>query len=1113
MPDIQNALIARRYRLRTLLGEGGFGEVWLADDLEVSGVVAVKVLRATQAADALARRRLLREVRASARLTHPAIIGVRGAGEDSQVGPYLALEYFGGQHLSAPMTHSVTTETLFHIFDQTLDALAYAHAHGVVHRDLKPENILWRRDEAGRCVLRVLDFGLARVEDDVDMQITAAHHSTLGTPAYMAPELATGLSAASPRSDLYSLGVLMWELSTGRLPFVAESAAALLLDHVRTPLPPFIPRPGLALPPGWPELLRHMLAKAATERPEDAAAVRAALAALRGDTASDEDDATHTMSGLGWGAEPTQGDRRTPNALSALEGRESEQRQLWSHLSRLAELGGVETWAVLGEVGSGRTTLCRWLIEGCARSGLATVLDLTAAGEGAQDALAFAAREALGWPHRRPNTMDRDPPALWPTEDGCTEVERLETLSTELIQAATRRPLLLWLGRWETLAPLERRRVLELRVRLSAQRINHATLVATTPDMFARALGGYLGVDPTLTLPPLSAEVTASMTRARAPDLELTAVDAVARAAAGSAFATAWLARLATQPLPDHPRAPLEVALAVLDTLVAESDDGLGPELIRAATALSTLGLSFSDDEAEALLRAEGASQRSAIAALERLVELGVLAEPSTTLLQFAHPLLHAAAQIRLPSDRARAHFGVLARRLAAQPGRDPRLAAHALAASGQAENALTMLIEAARGALEAFDALRVEYLLDGCGHIIDGGLGASPRERVSLGQRLDVDLLRARLLMEQGRVRDALSQLDALSTRLRVMPGETGRYNDALTLEAECLLRLGDAVDARARASRTLDAADTAGDPRRQAVAGWLQGAVELVSGDLAAARALLLSARAELARTGQRVAEVRCRLDLSALAEAAGDATAALRLARDAAAMQTNAAPHPAFGEAQVRVAELHRRAGQWAEARDAFANALALYTRLGQPAASARCAKGLGHIERLLSRHAESRRAYLLALTGFTSSGDAHQAAQCQMHIGWLAAQAGEHRDAERWFLRALQALQQSEDTLRVGLVYAFLARVAQASGDRELRQRRLGEAMRLDAMRPLCVPEWPRTLEAIASAQVVEGDTESARTGLRRALQVWQFLGSAADEARVRGRLQSLDAQRT
>jgi tetratricopeptide (TPR) repeat protein len=255
-----------------------------------------------------------------------------------------------------------------------------------------------------------------------------------------------------------------------------------------------------------------------------------------------------------------------------------------------------------------------------------------------------------------------------------------------------------------------------------------------------------------------------------------------------------------------------------------------------------------------------------------------------------------------------------------------------------------------------------------------------------------------------------------------------------------------------------------------------------------------------------------VRCRLDLSALAEAAGDSAAALRLARDAAAMQTQAAPHPAFGEAQVRVAELHRRAGQWSEARDAYAGALALYTRLGQQEASARCAKGLGHIERLLSRHAESRRAYLLALAGFTSSGDAHQAAQCQMHIGWLAAQAGEHRDAERWFLRALQALQQSEDTLRVGLVYAFLARVAQAIGDKDLRQRRLGEAIRLDAMRPLSVPEWPRTLEAIASAQVVEGDIESARAGLRRALQVWQFLGSTQDEARVRGRLSALDAPR-
>ena len=1112
MTDLQNAIIARRYRVRTLLGEGGFGEVWLADDLECSGTVAVKVLRATQAADALARRRLLREVRAAARLSHPAIIGVRGAGEDSQVGPYLALEYFEGQHLGTATTHSVTGEMLLHMLDQTLDALAYAHAHGVVHRDLKPENVLWRRDDTGRCALRVLDFGLARVEGDVDMQITAAHHSTLGTPAYMAPELATGLAAASPRSDLYSLGVLMWELSTGKPPYLADSAAALLLEHVRAPLPPFVPRPGLTLPTGWPDLLRHMLAKAPTDRPEDAAAVRATLTALRNEPPSDDTDSTHTLSGLGWSTEPTQGDHRLPSALSLLEGREAEQRQLWSHLTRLAEVGGVESWAVLGDVGSGRTSLCRWLVEACVRNGLATVLDLTAAGEGAPDALAFAAREALGWPHRRPQHADRSLPALWPTEDGRTEAERLEEWSIELTQAATRRPLLLWVGRWETLAPLERRRLLALRGRLATQRIHHATLVAATPETFARSLGAGLGVESTLTLQPLPAGVIAAVARARTPELDAAAVEILTRTAAGSAFSTEWLGRLAAYRVSDRPHAPLEVALAVLDTLVADSE-GRGSKLLRATTALSTLGLSFSDDEAEALLRADGFSQRSAIAALEQLVELGVLTEPSTTLLQFSHPLVHTAAQVRLPSERARAHFDVVARRRAAQPGRDPRLVAHALAASGRLEDAVALLAEAARGALEAFDALRVEHLLDGCGHILDSVVGGPERERIPLGQRLEIDLLRARLCLEQGRARDALKHLDAVTPRLRAMPGEASRYNDALTLEAECLLRLGDAVDARTRTVKTLEAAQMAGDPRRQAVAGWLHGTVELMSGDLGAARSLLLAARAELSRSGQRIAEVRCRLDLSALAEAAGDSAAALRLARDAAAMQTQAAPHPAFGEAQVRVAELHRRAGQWSEARDAYAGALALYTRLGQQEASARCAKGLGHIERLLSRHAESRRAYLLALAGFTSSGDAHQAAQCQMHIGWLAAQAGEHRDAERWFLRALQALQQSEDTLRVGLVYAFLARVAQASGDRDLRQRRLGEALRLDAMRPLSVPEWPRTLEAIASAQVAEGDIEAARAGLRRALQVWQFLGSTQDEARVRGRLSALDAPRS
>jgi hypothetical protein len=101
---------------------------------------------------------------------------------------------------------------------------------------------------------------------------------------------------------------------------------------------------------------------------------------------------------------------------------------------------------------------------------------------------------------------------------------------------------------------------------------------------------------------------------------------------------------------------------------------------------------------------------------------------------------------------------------------------AHALAASGRLEDAVALLAEAARGALEAFDALRVEHLLDGCGHILDSVIGGPERERIPLGQRLEIDLLRARLCLEQGRTRDALKQLDAVTPRLRAMPGESGR-------------------------------------------------------------------------------------------------------------------------------------------------------------------------------------------------------------------------------------------------------------------------------------------------------------------------------------------------
>ncbi len=258
-----------RYRVRSRLGQGGMATVYLADD-EVSGSpVAIKVLLEHLTADETIVARFRREVAAARRVRHKNVIAIY----DVIVEPPLVcmvLEYHPGTDLAqwAVLRGRPAPEVVVALATQILDALEVAHAEGVVHRDLKPQNVLV--DDAGQA--RLTDFGIARVEDAIGLTTDTM---MLGTPAYMAPE-----SLASPlvdgRADLYALGVTLYELLTGELPFRAASPMAVAFLHRSEAVPD--PR---AKVPSLPEALAAVVQRAMAKEPEDrfqtAAEMRAAL--------------------------------------------------------------------------------------------------------------------------------------------------------------------------------------------------------------------------------------------------------------------------------------------------------------------------------------------------------------------------------------------------------------------------------------------------------------------------------------------------------------------------------------------------------------------------------------------------------------------------------------------------------------------------------------------------------------------------------------------------------------------------------------------------------------------------------------------------------------------
>jgi eukaryotic-like serine/threonine-protein kinase len=252
-----------RYRIGVLLAAGGMGEVWAARDLLLDRAVAVKVLGGALAGDGRAAERLRREARAAGRLDHPNIARVLDLGEHDGR-PYLVMELLEGESLAARLDRAgpMAPAEAVRVVAAAADALEAAHRAGVVHRDVKPGNVFLTSDGE----VKVLDFGIAWCAHEA----TLTTGDLLGTAAYLAPERVLG-HQATPAADIYSLGVVLYELLAGRRPFEATSDIALAMAHVNAEPPP-LARVAPSAPARLVAAATHAMAKDPSARPPSAAA-------------------------------------------------------------------------------------------------------------------------------------------------------------------------------------------------------------------------------------------------------------------------------------------------------------------------------------------------------------------------------------------------------------------------------------------------------------------------------------------------------------------------------------------------------------------------------------------------------------------------------------------------------------------------------------------------------------------------------------------------------------------------------------------------------------------------------------------------------------------------
>jgi serine/threonine protein kinase len=228
------------YEILNTIGRGGMGIIYRARNLSDNNLVALKVLRTDLLVDPVSQRRFEHEATAASRLEHPNLIRVREFGLSRFGQPYLTMDFLDGVELQTLLSHCERLDLpmFVNIFTQICDALAYAHSKGLIHRDLKPGNIMLVKGPTGVDTVKIIDFGIAKILGEHRQNNITTTGEMLGSPAYMSPEQCGGVALDS-RSDIYSLGCVMYEAITGWLPFRNESAIGTIMMQVNDRPTPF----------------------------------------------------------------------------------------------------------------------------------------------------------------------------------------------------------------------------------------------------------------------------------------------------------------------------------------------------------------------------------------------------------------------------------------------------------------------------------------------------------------------------------------------------------------------------------------------------------------------------------------------------------------------------------------------------------------------------------------------------------------------------------------------------------------------------------------------------------------------------------------------------------
>jgi serine/threonine protein kinase len=278
--------LSGKYRIEERISEGGMGTVYRATHILMEKAVAIKVLHPSLAADDKIVARFTREAKAASRISNPHALNVTDFGESENGIVFLVMEYLRGKTLKevirgeGPMPLARVVE----VTRQICGALDAAHAEGVVHRDLKSDNIMLEEVAGGNDWAKVLDFGIAKIleTEGPDPELTAPN-LIIGTPQYMSPEQCSQASGIDARSDIYSLGIILYEMLVGHVPFTGESATSIMLKHLQEP-PPSVLDERQDLPPAVGQVIARALSKLPEERQESAGELAEALASAAADT-------------------------------------------------------------------------------------------------------------------------------------------------------------------------------------------------------------------------------------------------------------------------------------------------------------------------------------------------------------------------------------------------------------------------------------------------------------------------------------------------------------------------------------------------------------------------------------------------------------------------------------------------------------------------------------------------------------------------------------------------------------------------------------------------------------------------------------------------------------